>query len=290
MTGSIRPWQFFFKLLLVFLFTWIGIVLILGGVYVYTRVYPPCPQGLSQLEGFEPVEFFTVDGYRLRGWWRSPSDPFGQSVILLGGLGATRDSMLPEAELLSKHGFGVLTSDYRHCAGGIATLGYKEVYDLAAMLSFLKSQPEVKKIGVLGFSVGGTTAILGAARFSELRAVVAEGNNANLYEEMHGGTNNYLSIEWQIRQAVMVEYWLLTGVSPAQIDPLGELQKLQDRPVFLIHGEEEALRNRADAQCKAVGNRCELWIVPSVGHGGYYQAAPEIYEKRLVEFFQTNLK
>ncbi len=52
------------------------------------------------------------------------------------------------------------------------------------MRDFALSQPETEWLGVLGFSVGGATAIRGAARMPEIKAVIAEGNYANFYDEL----------------------------------------------------------------------------------------------------------
>jgi predicted alpha/beta-fold hydrolase len=40
---------------------------------------------------------------------------------------------------------------------------------------------------------------------------------------------------------------------------------------------------------QAAGEPKELWILPHGGHGGYLQAEPEEFERRVVSFFDTAL-
>lgn len=195
--------------------------------------------------------------------------------------------MLHEAQFLAKRGYGVASMDYRACAGEIQTLGYREVNEFNALLDFVLQQPEVSWVGASGFSVGGTTVILGAAARPEVRAVVASGNYANLYDEITADTAVPLSPKWQIQRLVALFFTFRTGISPARISPLEALPKLKSRPILLIHGEKEIQRTRGYAQQTAAGNNAALWIVPEADHGEYWLIAPEEYAQRVIEFFEA---
>lgn len=272
--------------LLIFLAGWI---LILGGVsftYTYGLTHPFCPPSISQLPGFQSVNLITSDELKLDGWWYPPSN--GAVILLLGGHGANRDAMLPEADLLINHGYGILTIEYRSCAGVQTTLGFQEVNDLGAMINYAQSQVGVNWLGTLGFSAGGVTAILGAAHYPEIRAVIAEGNYANLLDEFTAVRSAPLSLEWQIQRFVVLSYWLQTGIWPGNISPIHSLPQISPRPLLLIHGEYEEERSQAMAQFDASLPPHQLWIVPSSGHGGYLQAQPIEYELRIIEFFESS--
>jgi predicted acyl esterase len=83
------------------------------------------------------------------------------SVLLLHGLGDTRDSMnLVAEEFLAPQGYAVLTADARgHGAStGLSSLdGPRETSDYAAALSWLRARPGVSdtRVGAMGFSLGG---------------------------------------------------------------------------------------------------------------------------------------
>ncbi len=254
-------------------------------LYTYRLLHPGCPASAEERPDLTSITLTTRDGLILKGWWRAPQN--GTVVLLVGGLGATRDSMLAEAEMLLRNGFGVLLADSRACAGSGSTLGLREVEDLHAMSDYAAGQPGVEKQAVMGFSVGGVTAILGAAQIPAIDGVIAMGNFPNLLEEITYTPAPLLSPDWQVQQLVALFYGLQTGIPPAQVSPLDALPQISPRPLLFIHGELEAPRTRPERQYQAAGEPRSLWIVPGVGHGGYYQAFPEEFERRVVEFLKN---
>ena len=286
-----------FKRLCFFLFSfvilWTAGIGTLSFLYTWRLLHPICQPTRANVEiqtpvgskVLQPVTFQTTDGLSLDGWWLPPEN--GVVILLLGGLGANKDNMLPEAKILARQGYGVLTSSYRHCAGEIATLGENELYELQAMLDFASAQEKVEHLGVLGFSVGGTVAIRGAARHPELEAVIAEGNFANLKEEITASPASIFSIQWQVQHLVIFFFRLLTGVRAGSISPLDDIPQIAPRPIFFIHGEREAQRTQAEDQYQAGLPNAELWVVPSSGHGEYRLYASQEYEDRILQFFNN---
>lgn len=286
-TGPTKPARrWLVRLLLIVPLAWL---LVLGGladIYVRALLYPPCPTGPEQLPDYRPITIETEDGYTLRGWWHPPEEQNGVAVLLLGGNGASRDAMLPEANWLISQGYGALTIDYRSCVGGPATLGLREASDLPRLEAFARAQPGVKQVIVFGFSAGGVAAILGAEHSPNVQAIIAQGQYSNLAHEITNDGSRFPSLQWQMNTLVMLDFWLRLGVPPAQISPLTSLPRLNGRPVLLIFGEGEAENNQAWLQAQAAGANAELWIVPGAAHGGYWQAQPEEYEARLRAFLQ----
>jgi dipeptidyl aminopeptidase/acylaminoacyl peptidase len=126
---------------------------------------------------YEDVSFTTADGVALSGWY-IPSQN-GAAVIMLHGDGANRAQMLPRAELLARHGYGVLLYDLRahgKSAGDVRALGWLDADDVPAALVFLQSRDDVdpERIGILGFSLGGQIALRAAAAMDDIKAVVGE--------------------------------------------------------------------------------------------------------------------
>lgn len=265
--------------------------LTLGGlswIYLDGLTTSPCPLSAQSQDGYDAVQI-SSGGHSLAGWWRPPlaSAQPGRVMLILGGAGATRDTLLPEARMLAQHGYGILTIDQRSCAGLMGTFGYREVEDLQAMVDFALSQPGVTWVGVMGFSVGGVTAVRGAARIPDIQAVIALGNFANLYDEMTSSPAAPLSLNWQLQRMVALVYFLRVGIFPSLVSPIDDLPRIAPRPLLLIHGENEAERTRAKQQIAAAVEPKALWIVPGVGHGGYIQAYPDEFEQRVIRFLEA---
>ncbi|MBI2351863.1 MAG: alpha/beta fold hydrolase, partial [Deltaproteobacteria bacterium] len=100
-------------------------------------------------------------------------------IIICHGLGANKSDFTDLAAFLALRGYLVLTFDFRahgESEGSRTSLGYHEQKDVKAALGYLTSRPEVdpKRIGIFGFSLGGSTAILPAAETGRFAAVVAD--------------------------------------------------------------------------------------------------------------------
>ena len=267
-------------------------VILLAGLsleYVNGLTLPVCVTGALPPPGFAPVTLHTPDGFALSGWYHPPAN--GTVILLLAGNGGSRDAMLPDAVMLARHGYGSLTLDYRSCVpGGRSSLGYREADDLGLMAQYAASQPGVTRLGAEGFSAGSVAVIRGAVRLPAIRAVVAEGNYYNLDYEIRNAPAGPLSLEWQIQNLVVLSYRALVGVWPAQVSPVSDLPALSPRPVLLIFGEQEIANNRGYDQFAAARQPKQMWVVPGVGHGGYFQAWPEEYETRIIKFFNYALE
>jgi fermentation-respiration switch protein FrsA (DUF1100 family) len=84
-------------------------------------IYFPSPQDVlpaaSALERAEDVTFETADELRLHGWFASPAQTNGATVLIFNGNAGDRSSRAPLAAALTQAGFSVLLFDYRGYGG-----------------------------------------------------------------------------------------------------------------------------------------------------------------------------
>ncbi|MBN1311149.1 MAG: alpha/beta fold hydrolase [Anaerolineae bacterium] len=248
----------------------------------------PADMGIA---GYQDVSFVTVDGLELRGWY-IPSRS-GAAVILGHGHAGNREQMMLDAQILTQHGYGVLLFDWRahgESEGDMTTFGLYEVQDLEAAVDYVSAQPEVdrEKIGVIGFSMGGATATLGASRDQRIKALIIEGAYA-----VFGDTARE-RLKWLPLVGQVGILWgkLTTGVDPDAVRPVDAICAISPRPVLLIYGTLEdgaiapgSARQMFDAACDPK----ELWMIEGARHGGYAATVPEEYEQRIVAFFDESL-
>ena len=154
--------------------------LVLPGVLA-TNV-PSTTLGAGRLAEFgvvaRDVDYLADDGTHLSAWYVASRN--GAAVVLRHGAGSTRTSVIPQAVVLAKHGYGVLLTDARghgRSGGRAMDFGWNGDADITASVSFLADQPDVEpnRIGVVGLSMGGEEAIGAAAADDRISAVVAEG-------------------------------------------------------------------------------------------------------------------
>ena len=287
------------RYLRLFIFTLVAIVFAylvvnfgLAWIYINAITKPACTRSPSFIsETQRPQEHWlnTSDGYRLRIWYYPPQN--GSVIVALGGLGGSLGSNLPPAKFLLDAGYGVLQIDSRACAVPPApvTLGYDEEQDTDTALEFLSGQPEVSRIGAIGFSMGGVTAIRTAKRHPEILAVVAEGGYYNLGDHLIKPEDPSSLPRKAFLYSIAALYWLQTGINPWTVSPIDDIAGISPRPVLLIYGEHELSAGRGDLQYNAAKEPKEIWIVPGGNHGTNHVIAPHEYESHVLDFFRSYL-
>ena len=268
-----------------------GYALLGSAIYAHALTHPGCGEmGVAPADvgiaGAQDVTYLSHDGLTLRAWYLPPQN--GVAIILLPGLGGAREGMLREGAILARHGYGLLMSELRSCAHpeGQTTLGYQEAKDLTEAVTWVRGQPGVAHVGVLGYSLGGITSIMGAAQDERIEAVIAEGGFYDLAADItnEGGDNSL----WDalIYRGVLFFFRRETGIDARDVSPISVIDRISPRPLLLIYGEREAAETRPQEQLARAGEPKELWIVPDCWHGGYLEVAPEEWERRVVAFFE----
>jgi pimeloyl-ACP methyl ester carboxylesterase len=279
--------------LTIFIIMLLVVDIILGWSYALFFTAPSCqetPSPPSDLPAPQEIILQTEDGLSLRAWYFPGSN--GVAIIAAGGLTGSLGQPLPPVGFLARQGYGVLQIDSRACAQPAkpTTLGANEVLDMAAGLAYLQQQPGIERIGMIGFSMGGVTAIRTAARYPQIEAVVAEGGYFNLGDDIIEPGLAKSPLHSLFLYTVAGAFWLQSGVNPWIISPIADLPKISPRPVLLIYGEKEVASGRAREQFLAAGEPKQLWIVPGSLHGSNYQIARNEYEQRVLALFDQALR
>lgn len=240
------------------------------------------------------VALHTSDDLWLSGW-TIPSQN-GAAVILQHGYGANSGQMLPVGLMLARYGYGVLLFDFRghgRSEGDFVTLGHDEVRDTEAALAYLLEQPDIDpaRIGIIGTSMGGATAILAAADNPELAAVVVEGVFSDVRDIETGirvlGILSRAPFDPLVNR--LIARYL--GFDLNAIAPASRVSDIGPRAVLIMHGgEDELVPIRSGERLFGLAQEPkELWYEPSVRHNAFFRTLPLEYEHKIVAFFDRYL-
>jgi len=244
---------------------------------------------------YEEVSVTTADGFTLAGWF-VPSQT-GAVVITQHGLGGNRTNMLYDAELLHRHGYGVMLSSFRaHDVneGELVTYGKYEVRDLEAWYQYLLTRSDIdhNKIGILGESMGGMVTILYAAQNPNMKAVALHSAAPDLDAVASAGIKHYFGLP-PFPFVPLILWWgeQMAGFDTSEVNALQVIGKISPRPVFIMMGGQDDHLPPESGQWlyDAANEPKELWFVPEAWHHGIPEVAPEEYEQRLTEFFDQYL-
>lgn len=248
----------------------------------------------------ERVTFQTSDGIELVGWFVA-GDGDGAAIAVSHGSGANGPGTYPGVAFLNRAGYHVLVFDHRahgQSGGNVSTLGPREILDLRGAVAYLRSRPDIdpERVGVMGCSMGSVVAIGAAAEDPAIKTVVAESVYADMGELWtrfgYVGIKK-TSIHWSWGGLMRLASWVWTGYPVARFKPEALIGRISPRPVLIIHGElDNAATTVADARrlYGAAREPKELWIVADAGHCSAHALFPEVYEERVLEFFDRTLR
>ncbi len=271
---------------------------------------------------FREVEFVTVDGFKLKGWFIPAQDTVGIANSIIGRVIPVPQELRPRTRPYSvdtirrptiiicdgdagnmaqfifygyhlfTKGYNVFLFDWRGFgkSGEWKTepdrLCYAEyITDYDAAVDFVKKQPEVdtSRIGVMGFSTG---AYLSFAIIAKRKDISAYAGRALL--------TSFDDIMPILKKIMPERNFMAPAGYPKKLLPINAAKKISI-PVFLIVGEKD---NRTPVwmsekiMSKLKGPK-ELWIVPGAEHSGIngpeFITYPEFFD-RVCTFFDRYLK
>jgi dipeptidyl aminopeptidase/acylaminoacyl peptidase len=251
-----------------------------------TRHSVPRPAGEAWLAAARDVSLQTSKGVVLRGWLLDSAN--GAAVMLVHGSGNDRTQLLPEAHILARAGYGVLTFDLpgNGESGGQKRRGSEgDFIRLGADL--LASEPGIRSgaIGAYGFSSGAAFLAEAAAHDTRLRAVVLAGCYADADEHMRHDFR-----QWGLVSGLPA-LWAARWSGVERLHPLASVSMIAPRAVFFIAGDADTTvpPDSSERLYAVASEPRELWIVHGAVHGGYATVAGEAYARRLLAFFDRAL-
>jgi uncharacterized protein len=244
------------------------------------------PVGEPPSAAYRDVAFEASDGLDLRGWYRPARN--GAAVLVVHGGSSDRKGSLAHAEMLARHGYGVLVYDARgrgESDGSENNYGWDWAKDIAGALAFLHEQDGVERIGALGLSTGADVLLEVAAERDDLSAVVADGAAAGSYEDWHRLRGEQLGMVpgWVMFSTIRV----LSGDPPGT--PLEDAVSRIDDPTLLISAGEADERNANMLYDDAATGPVEHWNLPAAEHTRGIRTERAAYERRVSGFFNAAL-
>jgi fermentation-respiration switch protein FrsA (DUF1100 family) len=252
---------------------------------------------------YEEVDFFSRDSLRLSGWYIPALAPNGQimgiisnspTIIVAHGYRKSKASYLEFAHWLWMAGYNVFMLDFRghgYSEGPRGTsIGYMERLDVLGAVDYL-NQRGLRRLGIVGVSMGAAAAILAASENQYLRAVVADSSYSHLYRSI----TNQIGTLYKVPRfpAAPVARWAFDAIAEHHgfkselANPADYVHLIAPRPLFLIHGEADSLTGVVNSRIlykKAQGPK-ELWTIPGVEHVKAFKARPDEYRQRVLDFF-----
>jgi uncharacterized protein len=246
----------------------------------------------------EAVAFQSGSGATIRGWFTAGS-PGGGAVVLTHGVRGNRSPMLPRARMLREAGYSVLLFDFQahgESTGSRITFGHREGRDAAAAIDFVRKRMPGERIGVIGVSLGGASALLAPGSLA-IDALVLEG----VYPDIGAATANRVNATLGprlgpplSRPLAQVLSWVtapMLGIAPRDLRPIDHMAGIR-APLLMLIGALDTYTTVAEtnAMLARAPEPKSLWIVDGAGHVDLHDHAPEPYRARVLDFLSRHLR
>ena len=247
------------------------------------------PVGDPPSAAYRDVTFAASDGLDLAGWYHPSRN--GAAVVVVHGGSSDRKGSVAHAELLARHGYGVLLYDARgrgESDGSENNYGWDWANDIDGALAFLGERPDVDpdRVGALGLSTGADVLLEVAAERDGLAAVVADGAAAGSFADWQRlrGTELGTVPGWVMFSTVRV----LSGDPPGP--PLEDAVADIDAPTLLVSAGTDAEHEFNVRYDEAGSPAVEHWNLPDAHHTRALREQPAAYERRVVGFLNAELR
>lgn len=251
---------------------------------------------------YEDVQFQSrQDKLTLKGWYMPPAQTvadatYGKAQIIIAhGYRGNREQKSAEALSLAKdltdRGYGVLMFDFRNSGeseGTMTSIGYYEKNDLLGAIDWIKAQ-HPGKIGLLGFSMGASTALAAAAEEPAVAGIVAD----SPFNKLDSYLNENLSVwshlpNFPFTPLIMNMLPPMLGIQPDQVDGFKAVDAIYPRPILFIHSANDPSipPGNSESLWEKHKDRFELWTTNAEGHARNYPPQKQEYADRVSAFFE----
>ena len=248
------------------------------------------PVGSPPGAAYQEVAFEASDGLDLAGWYR-PSEN-GAAVLVVHGGSSDRKGSVAHAQMLARHGYGVLLYDARgrgESEGSENNYGWDWSKDISGALAFLRERDDVDpgRIGAIGLSTGADALIDVAGERDDIAAVVTDGAAAGSFADWESlrGTELGTAPGWVMFSTIR----LLSGDPPSR--PLEDQVRTIESPTLLISAGTDVERDFNVLYDEAAADGpVEHWNLPDAHHTHAIHEDREVYESRVVGFLDGALR
>lgn len=249
---------------------------------------------------FEDISFPARNGQTVRGWLVPSDQPADLAIVTLHGAGGNRQSYFDQLSMLHGLGADVLMFDARENGlsdgrGRGIGLAVREAEDAVAAVEEMRRRGH-KTVVAYGCSLGGSAAIIAAARDSSINGIIVEASLSSFEDFVADKANrrlgklglkaNWATSIWG-RAVVAMSRWRM-GLEDYE-RPEDVIDQIAPRPLLLIHGGQDpwVIEAHADRLVERSNQTADYWLIEEAGHCDGYSIREAEYRARVDGFIEA---
>ena len=249
---------------------------------------------------FDDISFPARNGQTLRGWLVPSDQPTDMAIVTLHGAGGNRQSYFDQLPMLHELGADVLMFDARENGLSDGTgrgigLAVREAEDALAAVEEMRRRGH-KTVLAYGCSLGGSAAIIAAARDSSIDGIIVEASLSSFEDFVADKANRRLgklglNANWATsiwgRAVVAMSRWRM-GLED-YVRPEDVIDQITPRPILLIHGGQDpwVIEAHADRLVARSDQTADYWLIEEADHCHGYNVREAEYRARMNAFIEA---
>lgn len=192
---------------------------------------------------FRSFRLSTTDGIDLAAW-EFHDQPAPLTFVLIHGWGGMKELLDAQIVFLRRQGWDVVTFDFRnhgHSGGNLTSLGYHETRDLEAVVSYVRSRPDLAQtIFLWGVSMGAVTAIRVAVADPSICGIIAESSYLSLRDTVRRhGRHHFGPVLGKLYPFILLWGRLRAGIDVGALDMERAVARMTEPSALFVAGEED---------------------------------------------------
>ena len=243
----------------------------------------------------QDVRFQARDGASIAATFRPGRSDRSAAVLLLHGVGASRQATAANAEWLASLGYATLAIDFRghgESSSEPRTFGFDEALDAHAAFAWLKRRQGDAPVAIIGISLGGAASLLGDDGPIQADALILQA----VYPDIRHAIRNRIASRTTafvgdvLEPLLSFQAPLRFGIWPDRLSPVTALPQYLG-PVLVIGGVEDRATppDETEAMFAAVHGDRTLWMVPTGDHAEICDLADVAYRTHVAAFLARTI-
>lgn len=214
-----------------------------------------------------------------------------KTVVLSHGYTLSLAGSIKYANMFINKGYSVFLYDHRNhglSTKSFTSFGHFESEDLRRVITTLRKRDKVRKIGIMGESLGGATVLQYVAKYDDVEFVIADCP----FADAHDIFEYRMRYDYKIAPKFIISLAsnlsrVLQGWSFKYASVKGRLKNVTT-PILFIHGEADLYipKSMTEALYEEKGQASWLYIARNARHAKSYTTNPEAYESKVSEFLE----
>jgi uncharacterized protein len=233
-------------------------------------------------------------GINIKAWYIYAKKPSKITIIILHGIGASKEANLEHAKFLSENGINSILPDMRahgESSGQYCTYGFYEKKDISKLIDFFRSKKDSNMIyGIWGSSLGGAIALQSLEYDKRIKFGIIESTFTSLKEIVRDYMKLFTGVrfEW-VSDLALKQSEEIAKFSASQVKPEISATHIY-QPVLYIHGTADERINFGYGKriYKALKSHTkEFYPIRGAGHLNVEETGNDSLKNEIKQFIES---